>query len=644
VTTLGQYELLLRLGSGGAANVFLVRDIKAKGDDQLVALKVLLPELSADRESLAMFFSEARIAAKLRHPNVVGVTGFGRVEGIHCLAMEYVFGESFGDVLAKSAQTGRPLTVGALLFITSRVCAGLHYAHELADERGESLSLVHRDVTAQNIMIAFDGVPKLADFGIAKAVDRGFETRIGVVKGKFAYMSPEQSMGKKVDRRSDIFCLGIVLWEALTGEVLFEGATPFDSLDLIRNKPIPPPSQVAPGLSPLVDPIVMKALQRAPDDRYQTAEQMGHDVEELLKSSGVVIDNNTLSVELAGIYGAAIPERAIALKAAIAGDASSAILAQALSGEPMSQSQLPVVPGGTSDPDPLGLFSSTKRPSSRARSKNVRVRPGRAFSVANTPLGSGEEPITLDGSATTAQLRALEAMEMETKPRVISSDMFDSWDERSRRHDAPNRLLSLISVQDARERTIPPEFVQHFRGALDVSDLSLAPSVGGVEDFDEDDEDSIQTLAATPRLPTGPDVAVVPIDPKHATEPAKIRRSPFQSEEEDETLRGDSLSPYRRGAEAMPEIFEGPTMEGGVYDPANRISRRGPPSEPTMPVGDDPRPTERLPDKVQEPAPPRAAAKTGLQLRTSTLVMLAVGFMALGAGAALLFILFVLER
>jgi serine/threonine protein kinase len=258
----------VRLAAGGAANVFLVRDLKAPPGGRLLALKVLLPSLASNDDFINMFFTEARIAARLNHPNVVSIAGFGLAEGIHCLAMEYVFGASLSQVLKQSARVKRPLTVGVLLRITAAVCDALHYAHELRGDDGRPMGLVHRDVTPQNILVGFNGVPKLTDFGIAKATGRGWETQAGIVKGKFSYMSPEQALGKKIDRRSDIFCTGIVLWEALTGKELFKGTSPLEVIEAIQKEPIDPPSKVVPGLSSIVDPIVMKALKRSPRQRF----------------------------------------------------------------------------------------------------------------------------------------------------------------------------------------------------------------------------------------------------------------------------------------------------------------------------------------------------------------------------------------
>jgi serine/threonine-protein kinase len=338
---LGDHELLIRLASGGAANVFLVRDLKAPPPGRLLALKILLPSLASNEDFLKMFFAEAKLAARLVHKNIVTIAGFGQVDGIHCLAMEYVFGASLAQVLRASAKAKKPLTVGVLLRITAEVCDALHYAHEIQDEQGQPMGVVHRDVTPQNILIGFNGVPKLTDFGIAKATNRGWETQAGIVKGKFSYMSPEQALGKRVDRRSDIFGAGIVLWEALTGRDLFKGNTPMEVLTAIREQKIEPPSKVVDGLTPIVDPIVMKALRRAPKQRYQTAAEMRDEIEDLIRRAGVAIDDQTISREFAAIYGDEIVERAFALRAAMAGKPDYEGLARVLGGALLNPKHLP---------------------------------------------------------------------------------------------------------------------------------------------------------------------------------------------------------------------------------------------------------------------------------------------------------------
>jgi serine/threonine protein kinase len=341
-STLGNYELLVRLASGGAANVFLAREVVPGSKPRLLALKVLLPKLAQSDDFLQMFFNEARIASRLQHPNVVAISGFGQVEGVHCLAMEYVFGVSLSQLLRASARSRRPMSVGVLLYITSQLCDALEHAHGLEGDDGGSIGLVHRDVTPQNILIGFNGVPKLTDFGIAKAHDRGFETQAGIVKGKFSYMSPEQALGKPVDRRSDVFGLGIVLWESLTGQDLFRGGSPTEVLTAIRDQPIRPPSEVVPGLTSIVDPIVARALARSPRRRYQTAAEFGDAIRGLIRRAGVKLDSDAVSKELASIYGEEVLQRAIALRAALGGRIPGEELARKLGVYPLDAKCLPV--------------------------------------------------------------------------------------------------------------------------------------------------------------------------------------------------------------------------------------------------------------------------------------------------------------
>lgn len=351
---LGKYELLIRLASGGAANVFLARDPVS---GRLLALKLLLPSLASNEDFVTMFFTEAQIASQLSHPNIVGIADYGQIDGVQSLAMEYVFGASLSQVLRASARAKRPLTVGALLRITAEVCGALHYAHEKTDASGAPMSLVHRDITPQNVLIGFDGVPKLTDFGIAKATNRGWETQAGIVKGKFSYMSPEQAIGGRVDRRSDIFGLGIVLWEALTGKELFGGSSPLEVLNQIRDKRLLPPSKVVPGLTPIVDAIVMKALKRAPDKRFQTAQEMKVTIDRLIGRAGVQLNEATVARELVDIYGPIVATRTAALEDATKGEIELSKLAELMGGSPLNPQQLPPRAEDEAEADPLGLFA-----------------------------------------------------------------------------------------------------------------------------------------------------------------------------------------------------------------------------------------------------------------------------------------------
>lgn len=424
-----------------------------------MALKILLPSLASNEDFLKMFFTEAKIAAQLRHNNIVGISGFGQVNGIYCLAMEYVFGASLAQVLRASARAKRPLTVGVLLRITSEVCDALHYAHEMCDERGEHLGLVHRDVTPQNILIGFNGAPKLTDFGIAKATNRGWETQAGIVKGKFSYMSPEQALGKNVDRRSDIFGAGIVLWEALTGRDLFKGSTPMEVLTAIREQKIEPPSKVVPGLTPIVDPIVMKALRRSPRQRYQTGAEMRDDIEDLIRRAGVSIDSSTISKEFATIYGDDIIERAFALRSAMAGKADPEGLAKALGGAVLEPKHLPEFQGGLNDPDPLGLFNGGGLSSDLAHGFEEPAE------MPDSPSAtSGYEPV----SEPVMPLSDFDEDDLvpfgaDVDELVPHERAVNGWEDGTAMNRAPSDdLLSMLSEEDATIGFLPPEFAERF--------------------------------------------------------------------------------------------------------------------------------------------------------------------------------------
>ena len=473
---LGNNELLIRLASGGAANVFLVRDLSAPRQDRLLALKILLPSLASNEDFLNMFFTEARIASRLRHDNVVSITGFGQVEGIHCLAMEYVFGASLAQVLRASARAKKPLTVGVLLRITAAVCDALHFAHETQDEKGESMSLVHRDVTPQNILIGFNGIPKLTDFGIAKATGRGWETQAGIVKGKFSYMSPEQALGKKVDRRSDIFGTGIVLWEALTGRDLFRGTTPMEVLTAIREQKIEPPSKVVPGLTPIVDPIVMKALRRSPRQRYASSAEMRDDILDLIRRAGVEIDAGTISKEFYAIYGEEIGNRAVELRKAMAGKADVEALARTLGGQALSPKHLPVIPGGVTDPDPLGLFSDRVTPSQPPLVD--RVTPSQPPPLVAPPPQPAETRTDFqvvesvpDGPPEPPEASGSE----ETGPTT-------AWNQGRMGEGEQDDLLAMLSEEDATIGLLPKEFAARFGARLEEAREAEHQEAEGFED------------------------------------------------------------------------------------------------------------------------------------------------------------------
>lgn len=269
-----RYALYDAVASGGMATVHLGRLLGPVGFARTVAIKRLHPQFAHDPEFVAMFLDEARMAARIRHPNVVPTLDVLARDGEIFLVMEYVQGESLSALLRAARLANAPMPPSVLVNIMAGALAGLHAAHESCNERGELLGLVHRDVSPQNVLVGVDGVARVIDFGVAKAIGRASATREGQVKGKLAYMAPEQVMGQDIDRRSDIFSAGVMLWEALTGTRLYRGASDPEILYKLLEAKTSAPSAVASGSPPSLDPVVLRAMAKDPADRFATAADM----------------------------------------------------------------------------------------------------------------------------------------------------------------------------------------------------------------------------------------------------------------------------------------------------------------------------------------------------------------------------------
>ena len=266
----GRYQLLKKIASGGMGQVFLARTGQV-GFEKLVVLKRILPHLVEDEEFFAMFQDEAKITMRLNHPNIAQIFEFGEERGIHYLVMEYIAGEDVRRLTKRITAAGQTLPLGVILRIVADAAAGLDHAHKGRDSKGVPLGLVHRDVSPQNVLVGFDGAVKLIDFGVAKAAGRAQHTATGILKGKFPYMSPEQAEGVEIDARSDVFALGIILWEMLTNKRLFKGDTDVMTQRLVKACQVPPPSALEHTLPADLDALVFKALEKRPEDRYPDA-------------------------------------------------------------------------------------------------------------------------------------------------------------------------------------------------------------------------------------------------------------------------------------------------------------------------------------------------------------------------------------
>ncbi|HTJ81553.1 MAG TPA: serine/threonine-protein kinase, partial [Polyangiaceae bacterium] len=261
------------------ADIYLVLASTEAGVDRHLVLKRVLAERSRDPVFAQMFLDEARLAAQLQHPNIAQVYDVGKLDGAYFFTMEYVHGEDIRGVMRRLAKHKQRMPENLALYIASGALAALHHAHERTTPDGKPLNIVHRDVSPSNVMIGYEGVIKLVDFGVAKASERSQESRSGAIKGKIAYVSPEQCKGQSLDRRSDIYSLGIVMWEMLTGRRLYKRDSDFMSMLAVTNEPVPPPSELRPGLSADVERIVMTALEKDREKRFPTAAAMLEEIE-----------------------------------------------------------------------------------------------------------------------------------------------------------------------------------------------------------------------------------------------------------------------------------------------------------------------------------------------------------------------------
>ena len=279
---LGRYTLVRKLAVGGMGEVWLAKQKGPAGFEKLVVVKTLLKHLREDQEFVNMFFDEARIAAVLNHPNIAQIYDLGEDKGEYYIAMEYVHGLSLRDVLVHATETRGGMPLALKCRVIADAAAALDFAHQAKTPAGQPLDLIHRDVSPQNILIGFNGSVKLIDFGVAKAANKLVRTATGIIKGKYAYMSPEQAYGKDLDGRSDVFCLGIVFWEILCTERLFKRDNETDTLRAVVGAAIHPPSQLDRSVPKSLDAIVMKALDRTRETRYQTAGEMQKAIEGFL--------------------------------------------------------------------------------------------------------------------------------------------------------------------------------------------------------------------------------------------------------------------------------------------------------------------------------------------------------------------------
>ncbi len=278
-THFGKYQLLDKIAVGGMAELFRAKLTGVQGFEKLIAIKKILPNLSEEENLITAFIDEAKLAALLHHENIVQIYDFGSMDDEYFIAMEFLFGKDLRTIRRTAKKRDLALSMENIFYVISRICAGLDYSHNLKDLQGRPLNIIHRDINPQNILITYEGQVKIIDFGIAKAASQNTKTRENLIKGKLAYMSPEQANGSVIDHRSDIFSTGIIMYELLAVRRMFKGET-MHVLSLVRDAQYDPPEEVIPDLPPKLNEILRRALAKDPDDRYQSAGEMMAEVEE----------------------------------------------------------------------------------------------------------------------------------------------------------------------------------------------------------------------------------------------------------------------------------------------------------------------------------------------------------------------------
>ncbi|MBI2895144.1 MAG: protein kinase [Deltaproteobacteria bacterium] len=297
-TRLGRYEILGRVGKGGMAEVLLARE--AGSLDRWVAIKRVHPELARHKMFVQMLLDEARLAARIAHPSVAQVLELGEADGVPYIVMEYLHGQPLSEVIHRSCEGGAP-DLDLMARVVADAAEGVHAAHELRDADGKKLGLVHRDVSPQNVFVTYDGAVKVVDFGIAKARGRATLTEPGTVKGKYSYMSPEQARGGTLDRRSDVYSLGLVLYEATTGVQVFEGYG-IGVLARVALSEIDPPARHRRGYPPALQQVVMRALEARVEDRFQTAREMAQELERFVVGRQALTDPASVASMMATLF------------------------------------------------------------------------------------------------------------------------------------------------------------------------------------------------------------------------------------------------------------------------------------------------------------------------------------------------------
>jgi serine/threonine-protein kinase len=359
------------------AELYLAKQAGLEGFEKLVVVKKILPHMSGEQDFVKMFVNEARVAARLNHPNIVQIYDLGKVDDSYFIAMEYIHGEDLRSIAKQIDMKHARIPIEHTCKILADACAALHYAHTRTDGSGQPLGLVHRDVSPQNIILTYDGNVKLVDFGIAKATAVAAETVAGLLKGKYAYMSPEQCRGQKIDARTDVWAIGVLLWEFLCWKRLFKRDAEFATLRAVVEEPIPPPREVRKEIPIDIDRVCTRALERNLEKRYPTAQAMQEDLEAAIRRHNWKTGSIGLAKWMGELFADKLREQQEAVKAANVANIEEFLLRvdeqtkvgwmESVSKTPSTQVDGPPGTGAGGSDSARGEMMSGREPSSSVR-------------------------------------------------------------------------------------------------------------------------------------------------------------------------------------------------------------------------------------------------------------------------------------
>jgi serine/threonine-protein kinase len=464
---LGRYELLATIGVGGMASVILARQRGPAGFEKAVVIKLIHPHMAQDTVAVNMLLDEAKIASQLDHQNIVHTYELGDAHGTYYIVMEYLAGESLGQVLKQGQKQGRELPTFVAAKIIADAAEGLHYAHELPDFNGQPLGIVHRDVSPGNIVVQYNGAVKVVDFGIAKAQGRVTSTQDGELKGKYGYMSPEQIKNESMDRRSDVFSLGVVLWESLSRRRLFQADNVAATLMQILQGDRTPPSAYDPNIPHALDAVALRALAPEPRDRFQTVAEMKQAIDDAIWRARV--GPNEIAAHMQQLFADRIETR-------------RTLLSRATS-EALSVGDLEVL--GTAFRDPA---SQPSRP---------------AALVGLAPSDQTGDTLPLPPAPQAPRwgvpLPPLKAAP-NLPPPTIQRSSLATWNPPSERKSQPASRASASSLRDAEPGSKRPVLIILVAGAVVGITLGLIVGLGGGSD--KKSEPAPQAVVAPPKPPT----------------------------------------------------------------------------------------------------------------------------------------------